>query len=64
MNADVVEWQTRYFEGVVGVCSCEFKSHRPHQYETCGSGETADTLSSGGSEATREGSNPFFRTNR
>ena len=27
-NADVVEWQTRYFEGVVSVCSCEFKSHR------------------------------------
>lgn len=29
--ADVVEWQTRYFEGVVSVCSCEFKSHRLHQ---------------------------------
>ncbi len=32
-NADVVEWQTRYFEGVVSVCSCEFKSHRLHQWK-------------------------------
>ena len=31
--ADVVEWQTRYFEGVVSVCSCEFKSHRLHQFD-------------------------------
>lgn len=31
--ADVVEWQTRYFEGVVSVCSCEFKSHRLHQWK-------------------------------
>lgn len=29
-NADVVEWQTRYFEGVVGVGSCEFESHLGH----------------------------------
>ena len=27
----MVEWQTRYFEGVVGVFSCGFKSHPPHQ---------------------------------
>lgn len=31
--ADVVEWQTRYFEGVVSVCSCEFKSHRLHHFD-------------------------------
>ena len=30
-HAAVAEWQTRYFEGVVIVRSCEFKSHRPHQ---------------------------------
>lgn len=24
-------WQTRYFEGVVGVSLCGFKSHRLHQ---------------------------------
>ena len=28
--AEVAEWQTRYFEGVVGVFSCGFKSHSPH----------------------------------
>ena len=26
----MAEWQTRYFEGVVGVFSCGFKSHSPH----------------------------------
>ena len=29
--AAVAEWQTRYFEVVVTVRSCEFKSHQPHQ---------------------------------
>ena len=29
-HAAVAEWQTRYFEGVVTVRSCEFKSHQPH----------------------------------
>jgi len=29
-----VEWQTRYFEWVVSVCSCEFKSHRLHHFLT------------------------------
>ncbi len=32
LYAEVAEWQTRYFEGVVGVFSCGFKSHSPHQY--------------------------------
>lgn len=32
-QAIVVEWQTRYFEGVVSACSCEFKSHRSHHYD-------------------------------
>ena len=30
-HAVVVEWQTRYFEGVVRVISCGFKSRRLHQ---------------------------------
>lgn len=30
LYAEVAEWQTRYFEGVVGVFSCGFKSHSPH----------------------------------
>ena len=29
--AEVVEWQTRYFEGVVEIFPCGFKSHSPHQ---------------------------------
>ena len=30
-KAVVVKWQTRYFEGVVGVILCEFESRPPHQ---------------------------------
>ena len=33
----MVEWQTRYFEVVVGVISCEFKSHLVHHICWCGS---------------------------
>ncbi len=69
--AAVAEWQTRYFEGVVIVRSCEFKSHQPHHSFSIKFGlisyavvaELADALSSGGSGAIRESSNLSNRTN-
>ena len=71
--AAVAEWQTRYFEGVVIVRSCEFKSHQPHhnfsrflvvttKYAVVA--ELADALSSGGSGVIRESSNLSNRTTR
>ena len=42
--AEVVEWQTRYFEGVVEIFPCGFKSHSPHHLNTL---STFEPLGSG-----------------
>ena len=67
--AAVAERQTRYFEGVVEVTPCEFKSDQPHHHyllfliSYAVVAELADALSSGGSGAIRESSNLSDRTN-
>lgn len=68
--AAVAEWQTRYFEGVVGLRSCEFKSHQPHHSKSfllvncifAVVAELADALSSGGSGFIRVSSTLTDRT--
>jgi hypothetical protein len=55
--AVVVEWQTRYLEGVVGVCSWRFESSQPHH--TRGRGSVVEHRLA---KARVVGSNPIVRS--